>query len=513
MRRAGSNAAAWACLVLALAPVAASATPPAGRDAGDTALEQASRGRTVRVRVAGRVEDLPTELYVARVVAAEGEPKAGDAAQEALAIAIRTFAAANSGRHRREGFDLCDATHCQVVREPTPASRRAALATAGRVLVYGGRPAEVFYSASCGGRSEAVAHVWPGAVDHPYLPSIEDDVHEGEPSWVVDLPAARVERALRRAGFAGSRLRDLRVEQRSPSGRVMRLQVAGMRPDTVAGDDFRAAIGARELRSTAFTVTRAGRAFRFTGRGYGHGVGMCVVGAGRRAARGETAAQILERYFPGLALLPTAADSAPDPAAAAAAANSPAPGDSDPPAAEPAVAAAPHRGVLARVPPGLDRSAVERLAVQARDQLAQMLGVPAPAAITIDIHPSLDTFRHATGRPWWISTVVTGSTVDVAPAAIVSQHEGLEHAIRRGIVESLMSGSLGGAPHWVRVGAARYYASGRPTPAHARRPAPCPSDAELTMAVSAPVYRQAESRAEACFAAALARTGDWRAVR
>ena len=60
--------------------------------------------------------ELDLEDYVARVLAGEGEPRAGDAAQQALAITVRTFAAANRGRHRREGYDFCDTTHCQVFR-------------------------------------------------------------------------------------------------------------------------------------------------------------------------------------------------------------------------------------------------------------------------------------------------------------------------------------------------------------------------------------------------------------
>ena len=57
--------------------------------------------------------------------------------QQALAIAIRTYALFNAGRHRRDGFDLCDSTHCQVPRVRRRRTRaRAALATAGRILTY-----------------------------------------------------------------------------------------------------------------------------------------------------------------------------------------------------------------------------------------------------------------------------------------------------------------------------------------------------------------------------------------
>src|SRR4051812_46696587 len=96
--------------------VAASAQP----ELTDAALEAAGAGRTIRVGLTANGRkvptDIPIEVYVARVLAGEGEPRAPDAAQQALAIAIRTFELANAGRHQREGFDVCDTTHCQVVR-------------------------------------------------------------------------------------------------------------------------------------------------------------------------------------------------------------------------------------------------------------------------------------------------------------------------------------------------------------------------------------------------------------
>ena len=67
---------------------------------------------------------------MARVLAGEGEPNAPEATQQALAVAIRTYALFNAGRHQRDGFDLCDSAHCQVPRPATANSRRAALATA-----------------------------------------------------------------------------------------------------------------------------------------------------------------------------------------------------------------------------------------------------------------------------------------------------------------------------------------------------------------------------------------------
>jgi stage II sporulation protein D len=188
-----------------------------------------------------------------------------------------------------------------VLRASTPAARRAAIATAGRILTWNGRPAELFYSASCGGVSESADAVWPGA-NLPYLRVQPDDVHEEDRPWTVEIALTTIQQALRRIGFEGSALRAVAIEERSESGRVTRLRLAGLRPDVIAGDRFRRAIGASELRSTAFTLESHGDVLSFTGRGYGHGVGMCVVGAGRRALRGESAEAILAKYFPGLVL-------------------------------------------------------------------------------------------------------------------------------------------------------------------------------------------------------------------
>jgi stage II sporulation protein D len=246
----------------------------------------------------GRIDDVPLELYVARVLAGEGEPNAPDATQQALAVAIRTYALFNIGRHQRDGYDLCDAVHCQVPRAATANSRRAAMATAGRILTYRGAPAEIYYSASCGGRSEVGAEVWPTATV-PYLRSIKDDVHDDDVPWTLERSLPEVQAVLERDGFTG-RLKNVQVGSRNKSGRAAVVKLSGMRPDRMRGEQFRAAIGTTVLRSTAFSVKKTDDTLRFTGRGYGHGVGMCVIGAGRRARRGETMTEILNTYYPGL---------------------------------------------------------------------------------------------------------------------------------------------------------------------------------------------------------------------
>ena len=246
------------------------------------------------------------EEYVAGVIAGEAVRDSSPGALEALAITIRTFAMANLGRHRGEKFDLCDTTHCQVLRKATAAATRAAEATAGQILLDRGAPASIFFSASCGGHTERPSAVWPGAADPPFLPAKEDDACEGQPEWMADLTAADLSRALRSGGFTGGPLRGLSIAARSGSGRVARLRLDGFTPDSISGQDLRTVVGRtlgwQFIKSTVFELTRTSTGFHFTGRGSGHGVGMCVIGAARLAAKGQAASAILARYFPGLTI-------------------------------------------------------------------------------------------------------------------------------------------------------------------------------------------------------------------
>ena len=497
-------------------------------DVTDADLERVNNGRIVSIGLLSgdrSIARIPLETYVARVLTGEAEQNAPDAELEALAIAIRTYATFNAGRHRRDGFDLCDTTHCQVLRAATAATRRAALATAGQILTWRGAPAEIFYSANCGGRSESAAAIWPGS-DLPYLTSVKDDVHDDDVPWTLELELADLQALLGQKGFRGDRLKDVRVASRTVSGRAATLHLDGLEPNVIAGDQFRLMVGAGSFKSTAFSVEKHGSRLEFTGRGYGHGVGMCVVGAGRRARRGEDVRQILAQYYPGLAV--TALDSLPSRfkpdtllATNPLATNPPVPVPSAPPAASrpgatpvpvvPSASAPPKTSLVIRgTAAGAD---LLQLATRAQDAISRSLGV-TPAPITIDVHDTVESFRQATGKPWWVSASVTGATVDLAPTALLAQRDGVEMTFRNAIAQAMVAGEYNGKPEWVRVGAGLYFSRVTPpAPPAPKAKLKCPADAELTLAISAVAQREAESRAEACFARALAATRDWRSIR
>jgi SpoIID/LytB domain protein len=450
-----------------------------------------------------KVETIAVDAYIAQVLAGEGQPKASDAAQHALAITARTFAMANRNRHRREGFDLCDTTHCQVVRPATPTTRRAADATSGRILLHRGQPAFVFYSAWCGGKSELASQVWPGAIDYSYEPALHDEACEDEPGWESDVRADDIERALRLAGLKGSRLRNLRILTRNTSDRVVRVGVEGFSPADMSGDDFRMAVGRvagyQSIKSTNFRMVRTSTGYRFSGRGFGHGVGLCVIGAGRRADKGASVDQILKFYFPGLTVGSLGATT---PATTATVA---------PPPSAPAVTAN-----IALALPGneeSERAVLVSLIQKSRDEIAKATGAVPPQRVRVTVHPTVESFSRATGQPWWMSGATSGAEIDLLPVTVLRQQGQLERTIRHEITHMLLDAALAKRPMWVREGAAAYYAR----PASARLAAAdrvaCPTDAELTRALSAGAQRDAYARAEACFARAISEGKKWDQVR
>ena len=474
------------------------------------------------------VTSMPLEEYVGKVLSGEGVRQSQPAALQALAITIRTFALANRGRHRADGFDLCDQTHCQVVRPATPPTELAARETAGRVLMVAGAPASVFYTASCGGRTEIPSNVWPGADDPSYLPTREDDGCGGAPEWSAEISEPDLLKALRASGFRGDRLKELRVRSRNSSGRVARLTLDGLRPGEISGQDLRVVVGRtlgwQHIKSTMFDLRRVGGAYRFSGHGSGHGVGMCVIGAARLAERGQSAEQILSRYFPGLdvsaasaARLTRAAPTAPPPARGAAVLPAS-------PVPESAVrATAPGPEVLVSLPDEDEgeHEAIVRQASVARDELARALGVTPPARVSLRVHPTTEDYAQATGQPWFTSGAIVNNELHLPPLAVLRERGVLDRAIRHGLVHVLIDAALSKRPMWVREGAAIYFAGevripGEPVARPPSRPEPrasCPDAPELLQPVSVGALSNAWARARACFAKQIQAGRGWRDVR
>jgi SpoIID/LytB domain protein len=536
---AGLDAAAIAADLVAAhapAPRAPSRAGAAGDESGTLVKVDPRLSSLLRVGRTGRdghvrATDVELDEYVAEVLAGEAEPGAGDAALRALAITVRTYALANRGRHEAEGFDLCDTTHCQVARPFTPRLRAAAAATSGQVLLKRGRLASVFHSAWCGGHPERPSEVWPGTVDDAGAVA-DDDACAGAPGWRAELRVTELDRALRAAGLRGGPLRDLRVTARTRSGRVARVRLDGWSPSELSGQEFRTLVGRtlgwQFVKSTAFDLTRTSQGYLVTGTGFGHGAGLCVLGAGRRAMRGESTEAILQFYFPALAVgrMPTSAAGARE--AVASSPRETRPGSRSNSAARRDTA--PLSDIALALPAAEvhEREELVTLIRRARDRIASMAAVEAPA-LRVTVHPTVESFGRATGQSWLVAGATSGHAIDLLPVATLRRAGRLERVVTHEVAHAVVDEALARRALWVREGAAAYFASGvrAATPGIEARSAEgrtserriaeepggrCPADSELRRPASAAALADAYARAEACFRRGLARVRTWRDV-
>jgi stage II sporulation protein D len=277
------------------------------------------------------VNRLPIEENLRGEVPLEiGERQASErAAVEAQAIAARSYAWTHLAPSQR--FDVRATVDDQVyggAGAERPVSDAAVAATAGQVLRYAGRIADTPYHSTCGGMTAEPGEVWTGEGGAPYLRRVDDHIPGSRRAycdisprydWVREMSGeeigAAVSRYLKSRGGARGigTARALRIESRTPSGRVGSLAIEGSEGETtLRGNAIRYALrvaGGELLNSTYFSIESSGssggeggrgsRRFTLRGHGYGHGIGMCQWGAIGRARAGQDAVTILQTYYPG----------------------------------------------------------------------------------------------------------------------------------------------------------------------------------------------------------------------
>jgi SpoIID/LytB domain protein len=255
---------------------------------------------------------IPLEDYVLHVVANEASVENEPEALKALAIAARTYALKNLGRHKEQGYDFCSTTHCQrfesVVSRPVLSA--AVKETAGMVL-YDEKDQiiDAYFSASCGGTTANLKSLW-GDDAPAYLHGVRDDYCNTGPHyrWTDVIDSARLANALRSDSRTdvGQNIRELSVAHYDQTGRAAFVEISGDRRKTISGWEFKLivgrALGWNVLKSSRFNVSRSGSQFVFRGGGFGHGLGLCQEGSHVMAQRGQSYQQILAHYFPGTRL-------------------------------------------------------------------------------------------------------------------------------------------------------------------------------------------------------------------
>jgi SpoIID/LytB domain protein len=264
-------------------------------------------------------------------------------------------------RENHEGFDVCADDHCQryqgISKAFSESAFDAVLETRGKVLIFDGEVCDARYSKSCGGMTELYGAAWEER-RVPYL----DAVYDGEGDlrgfdlpltleanaarWINSKPAAycdtdsadllarilpgfdqetqdfyrwevvysepELREILRsRAGVDVGRIKTLEAVERGESGRIVRLKITGERGAAVIGKELeiRRSLSRSHLYSSAFVAeidenqeTGFAERVRLRGAGWGHGVGLCQIGAAVMADRGHAHDRILSHYFRGAAL-------------------------------------------------------------------------------------------------------------------------------------------------------------------------------------------------------------------
>jgi len=277
--------------------------------AGAPDLRIGKRERTGRVRVLARngellaVSVVPFEAYVAAVLSREAAPRFHPEALAAQAVAVRTYAARAAAKPRNTAYDVLGGVEDQVfdgLDGVAAVFREASDRTRGLVVLYRGELARTVYHSTCGGRTEDAASAW--GRDVPYLRAQFCSDCSGSPvyRWEYRMSGAEGRRVAKALGVPPGK--DLRIEVtgRTPTGRARRIRISsGAVSRELSAVEFRRLAGYANVRSLKMGIVPVGGGWRFTGEGWGHGVGMCQYGADGMARRGTGFREILARYYPG----------------------------------------------------------------------------------------------------------------------------------------------------------------------------------------------------------------------
>ncbi|MDO4951564.1 MAG: SpoIID/LytB domain-containing protein [Bacteroidales bacterium] len=235
-------------------------------------------------------------------------------------------------------YDVCADDHCQryqgVTKATNPNAKRAVEETRGEVLTYQGEVCDCRFSKCCGGRMEEFSTCWQDK-DMPYLQALEDrDPKDGtilcdtsDPAilsqvlndydqetadfyrWTVTYTQEQLSDLLsRKLDHNFGQIVELKPLKRGKSGRICELQIVGTKASLTIGKELtiRSALSESHLYSSAFDVEMSysptlkdiPATFTLHGKGWGHGVGLCQIGAAVMGAKGYTYREILAHYYP-----------------------------------------------------------------------------------------------------------------------------------------------------------------------------------------------------------------------
>jgi stage II sporulation protein D len=277
-----------------------------GRTGDVTVNNLTVAGRVTIKRQNGKliaINEVALEDYVKGVVPAEMNAAWHPEALKAQAMAARTYALYKIRQNGKKDFDVVASTKDQVYKGRAGAdgpAGRATDETRGQVLVFQNEPILAAFFSTAAGPTEDALNVW--SVDLPYLKGVECPFDMNSPffQWRTDVWLPLLEQRLREEGFPVGVIAGLSPAAYTKAGRVSHVRILHSDGELhVKGEDLRRVLGYTVLASTQFDFEVVGFQIQFTGRGAGHGVGLCQWGTKELAEKGYSAEAIVRYYYPG----------------------------------------------------------------------------------------------------------------------------------------------------------------------------------------------------------------------
>ncbi len=275
------------------------------------------------------INTLNLEDYLCSVISSEMSANSPMELLKAHAVISRSWAIRAIEKPNHEGYHVCADDHCQRyegLRRMNERAVEAVNATRGQVLLYNDAVCDCRYYKCCGGRSEVWRTCWED-IDVPYIQSVEcpycgrvsaktlrlvlndydqetTDFHD----WKVTYTADELGQIIReKSGIDFGDIVDLIPLHRGASGRIDSLQIVGTKHTEVIGKELKIRLWLSRscLYSSWFEVSHnpspvtGNPSWTLTGHGWGHGAGLCQIGAAQMAEEGYTYEQILAHYYVG----------------------------------------------------------------------------------------------------------------------------------------------------------------------------------------------------------------------
>jgi stage II sporulation protein D len=256
-----------------------------------------------RLRIVNLVD---MDNYLAGVIESEGGGGRHLEYYKVQALMSRTYVLKNEQRHVKDGFQLCDGVHCQAYHnmlQHTPTIHQAVKQTVGKVLVdQTNNLVASYFSANCGGQTCDASFVWNTSVH--YVESFRDTfcIHTRQATWTKTVEKYKWQAFLREYGITESLYGNLIYNFTQDQRKAFYIHPSLGLPLR----DLRIEFG---LKSTYFSTELVGSSIVISGRGFGHGVGLCQEGAMNMAKFGYDYTQIARFYFHNVKIVDSNQDS------------------------------------------------------------------------------------------------------------------------------------------------------------------------------------------------------------